>query len=60
MAQRQPSVGIIGAGMSGLCQAIVLRQAGITDVTIFEKADDVGGTWRDASSSPNRGPPRTR
>ena len=33
--------------MSGLCQAIVLRQAGITDVTIYEKADDVGGTWRD-------------
>ncbi len=47
MPQRQPSVGIIGAGMSGLCQAIVLRQAGITDVTIYEKADDVGGTWRD-------------
>jgi cation diffusion facilitator CzcD-associated flavoprotein CzcO len=47
MPQRQPSVGIIGAGMSGLCQAIVLRQAGITDVTIYEKSDDVGGTWRD-------------
>jgi cation diffusion facilitator CzcD-associated flavoprotein CzcO len=47
MPQRQPSVGIIGAGMSGLCQAIVFRHAGITDVTIYEKADDVGGTWRD-------------
>lgn len=45
--KRQPSVGIIGAGMSGLCQAIMLRQAGITDVTIYEKSHEVGGTWRD-------------
>lgn len=34
MTRRQPSIGIIGAGMSGLCQAIMLRQAGIIDVTI--------------------------
>ncbi|MFZ1161240.1 flavin-containing monooxygenase [Mycobacterium sp.] len=47
MPQRQPSVGIVGAGMSGLCQAILLRRAGITDVTIYEKSSDVGGTWRD-------------
>jgi cation diffusion facilitator CzcD-associated flavoprotein CzcO len=47
MTLRQPSVGIVGAGMSGLCQAIVLRRAGITDVTIYEKSHDVGGTWRD-------------
>jgi cation diffusion facilitator CzcD-associated flavoprotein CzcO len=47
MSERQPSVGIIGAGMSGLCQAILLRKAGIADVTIYEKSDDVGGTWRD-------------
>ncbi|WIM88344.1 NAD(P)/FAD-dependent oxidoreductase [Candidatus Mycobacterium wuenschmannii] len=47
MSQRHPSVGIIGAGMSGICQAILLRQAGVTDVTIYEKAGDVGGTWRD-------------
>ncbi|WP_068186832.1 NAD(P)/FAD-dependent oxidoreductase [Mycobacterium sp. UM_CSW] len=47
MSQRHPSVGIIGAGMSGICQAILLRQAGVTDVTIYEKGADVGGTWRD-------------
>lgn len=47
MTRRQPSIGIIGAGMSGLCQAIMLRQAGITDVTIYEKCHGVGGTWRD-------------
>ena len=27
--------------------AITLLEAGVTDVTIYEKADDVGGTWRD-------------
>lgn len=40
-------VAIIGAGMSGLCMAIKLQDAGVEDFTIFEKADDVGGTWRD-------------
>jgi 4-hydroxyacetophenone monooxygenase len=37
-------VGIIGAGMSGLAAAYRLRQAGIP-FTIFEKNEDVGGTW---------------
>src|ERR1700687_689154 len=46
-SRRMPSVAIIGAGMSGLCMAIKLHEAGITDVTIYEKASDVGGTWRD-------------
>jgi len=44
---RSPRVAIIGAGMSGLCMAITLRRAGITDVTVYEKAESVGGTWRD-------------
>ncbi|WP_167479612.1 flavin-containing monooxygenase [Nocardia arthritidis] len=47
MTRRQPSVAVIGAGMSGLCMAITLRQAGIRDITIYEKANEVGGTWRD-------------
>nr|WP_234884164.1 NAD(P)/FAD-dependent oxidoreductase [Mycolicibacterium aubagnense] len=42
-----PSVAIIGAGMSGMCMAITLRHAGINDVTLYEKASEVGGTWRD-------------
>ena len=33
--------------MSGLCVAIALLRSGINDVTIYEKADEVGGTWRD-------------
>jgi cation diffusion facilitator CzcD-associated flavoprotein CzcO len=45
--QRTPSVAIVGAGMSGICMAITLLEAGISDVTIYEKADDIGGTWRD-------------
>ncbi len=42
-----PSVVIIGAGMTGICLAIKLREAGITDVVMLEKAASVGGTWRD-------------
>ena len=37
-------VAVVGAGMSGLAAAYRLRQAGIS-VEIFEKNDDVGGTW---------------
>ena len=47
MTKRQPAVAIVGAGMSGLCAAIMLQRAGIDDVTLYEKADEVGGTWRD-------------
>ncbi|MEP4149058.1 MAG: NAD(P)/FAD-dependent oxidoreductase [Halioglobus sp.] len=45
--QNNPSVAVIGAGMSGILMAIKLREAGITDITILEKADKVGGTWRE-------------
>ncbi|WP_317493827.1 NAD(P)/FAD-dependent oxidoreductase [Haloechinothrix sp. LS1_15] len=44
---RDPSVIVIGAGMSGIGLAVKLKHAGITDVTVLEKADDIGGTWRD-------------
>lgn len=40
---------IIGTGFAGIGMAIKLRQAGITDFTILEKAQDVGGVWRDNS-----------
>lgn len=36
---------IIGAGPGGLCMAINLRNAGISDFLILEKATGVGGTW---------------
>ena len=42
-----PRIAIIGSGFGGLCMAIQLTRAGIDSFTIFEKADRVGGTWRD-------------
>jgi cation diffusion facilitator CzcD-associated flavoprotein CzcO len=40
-------IAIIGTGFSGLGMAIRLSQEGIRDFTLLERADDVGGTWRD-------------
>ena len=40
-------VAILGAGASGICLGVKLREAGFDDFTIFEKSDDVGGTWHD-------------
>ena len=37
---------IIGTGFSGLGMGIALQQQGV-DFLILEKADDIGGTWRD-------------
>ncbi|BAX98775.1 putative monooxygenase [Mycobacteroides stephanolepidis] len=42
-----PRVAIIGAGMSGLAMAMKLRAAGSDDFVIFEKTQNVGGTWRE-------------
>jgi len=39
-------VAVIGAGASGIATGVQLRQAGVA-FDIFERADDVGGTWRD-------------
>jgi cation diffusion facilitator CzcD-associated flavoprotein CzcO len=44
---RQPRIAIIGAGFSGIASIIKLREAGYTDLTCFERADRLGGTWRD-------------
>ncbi|WP_426564740.1 flavin-containing monooxygenase [Angustibacter sp. McL0619] len=38
---------VIGSGFGGLAAAIELRRAGVQDVVLLEKADDLGGTWRD-------------
>jgi cation diffusion facilitator CzcD-associated flavoprotein CzcO len=42
-----PRVVIIGAGFGGLGAARALRQQGIEEITILERADAVGGVWRD-------------
>lgn len=38
------TVGIIGAGVSGIASAIELMGRG-ADVVLFERSDDIGGTW---------------
>ncbi|WP_224389757.1 NAD(P)/FAD-dependent oxidoreductase [Pseudonocardia sp. ICBG1293] len=43
----ETTVVIVGAGISGIAQAVMLEKAGITDYLILEKADGIGGTWRD-------------
>jgi cation diffusion facilitator CzcD-associated flavoprotein CzcO len=40
-------IAIVGAGFAGIGLAIKLREAGIEDFTILERAGAVGGTWRD-------------
>ncbi len=42
-----PRIAIIGSGFSALCMGIQLRKAGIESFTLFEKADRLGGTWRE-------------
>jgi cation diffusion facilitator CzcD-associated flavoprotein CzcO len=44
---RDVQIAIIGSGFGGIGTAIRLKQEGIEDFVIFERADDVGGVWRD-------------
>lgn len=44
---RSVKVAIVGGGFGGLCMAIKLREAGIDDFLLLEKAAEVGGTWRE-------------
>jgi cation diffusion facilitator CzcD-associated flavoprotein CzcO len=40
-------VAVIGTGFAGLGMAIRLRQEGVEDFVVFERASEVGGTWRE-------------
>jgi cation diffusion facilitator CzcD-associated flavoprotein CzcO len=46
---RDVQIAIAGAGLAGLGMAIALRRDGIEDFVVLERADDLGGTWRDNS-----------
>ena len=46
-ANRQHRYVIIGAGMAGILAAIKLREAGKHNIRVYEKADRIGGTWRE-------------
>ena len=47
MSTESLRVAIIGSGFAGLGAAAQLQQAGVRDIVILERADTVGGTWRD-------------
>lgn len=38
---------VIGAGLGGIGAGVKLKDAGFNDFVMLEKANDVGGTWRD-------------
>ncbi|MEU3012002.1 flavin-containing monooxygenase [Nocardia asteroides] len=42
-----PSIAVIGSGFGGLAAVIALKKRGFDDIVVFEKADDVGGVWRE-------------
>jgi cation diffusion facilitator CzcD-associated flavoprotein CzcO len=46
-ALREVRVAIIGSGFAGLGMAIALKKRGEDDFVVLERAQDVGGTWRD-------------
>ena len=48
-ANRRPRIAIIGAGASGLCLAHQFDIAGL-DWHLYEKNDDVGGTWHEIAT----------
>ena len=41
----QIDIAIIGSGFSGLGTAIRLKQEGVEDFIVLERAEDLGGTW---------------
>jgi cation diffusion facilitator CzcD-associated flavoprotein CzcO len=46
-APRHVRVAIVGTGFSGLGLAIRLKQHGMANFIALERAEDIGGTWRD-------------
>ena len=40
-------VAVVGSGFSGIGTAVRLKQRGVEDFVLLERADSVGGTWRD-------------
>ncbi|MFC9996890.1 flavin-containing monooxygenase [Nocardia sp. NPDC127526] len=40
-------VAVIGAGPGGIAAGVKLKQAGVTDFVIIERADEVGGSWHE-------------
>ena len=46
----QPRIAIVGAGISGMSAAMTLKDAGFTNVTVYEASHGVGGrTWTNST-----------
>ncbi|MFD6065161.1 flavin-containing monooxygenase [Rhodococcus wratislaviensis] len=43
---RRLSVVVVGSGFAGLAAAIALKKVGVEDLTVLERASEVGGTWQ--------------
>ena len=43
----RPRIGIIGSGFGAIGVAVELQRHGYDDVRLWERADDLGGVWRD-------------
>jgi cation diffusion facilitator CzcD-associated flavoprotein CzcO len=46
---RHVDIAIVGAGFSGVAMAVRLLESGFDDLVVLERADELGGTWRDNS-----------
>jgi cation diffusion facilitator CzcD-associated flavoprotein CzcO len=46
-AQSTHRVVVVGAGFGGIGMAAALQRAGLDDFLVVDRADDLGGTWRD-------------
>ncbi|MDF8262690.1 flavin-containing monooxygenase [Luteipulveratus flavus] len=42
-----PRIAVVGAGFGGLAAVIELKRRGFEDIVVLEKAEDVGGVWRE-------------
>jgi cation diffusion facilitator CzcD-associated flavoprotein CzcO len=40
-----PEIAVVGGGFGGVGAAVMLKRAGFEDVTVFERAERVGGVW---------------
>lgn len=47
LSPRDLRFAVIGAGMAGILAAVKLTEAGFSGVTVYEKAGELGGTWRE-------------
>ena len=46
-AEEHIRIAVIGSGFGGIGMGVRLREAGISDFVLLERADAIGGTWRD-------------